>query len=217
MQFKKDKRRIGEYNKNMKYLSFLFFFTYSLSSFANNKAFLKCLGSEEKYFHTQKISGPYLKLNEKLISAFIQMSDTLTMKESFQKDVCNNKSTLPSIRTLEIILLHRKAAFVSKAPKGDLVNISLDKQGVETILEISIEAFVNLIDELQTNSKKPNCILENIPELNKFYFKARHIQEEVGMAKLIKEIKDVKAVFTKLNSKSLTSQCFDNSSTNEKN
>ena len=200
----------------MKYLSFLLIFTYSFSSFANNKAFLKCLGSEEKYFHTQKLSGPYLKLNEKLISAFIQMSETLTMKDFFQKEVCENKDTLPSIRTLEIILFHKRKAFISKAPKGDLVNISIDEQGIDTILETSTEAFVNLIDELQANSKKPNCILENIPELNKFYFKARHIQEEVGMAKLIMEIEDVKAVFTKLNSKSLSSKCFENAPNEKK-
>ena len=191
----------------MKKIILIYSLLFTSQLLASNKNFLKCLGSEEKTFHQKKIAGPYLKLNEDLISGFLQMSKTLTIKKKYQVEICQSTESLASLKTLELLLIHKKELFLSESIKGDIVQYSLDQYGKDEIISTALESFVNLINRIQVESGKVNCVTDNIPELRTFYVKTQHVQEEVGLIKLLDEIKDLKTVFKKLNSSSLITGC----------
>lgn len=179
------------------------------NSYASNNKFLKCLGQEELYYHQQgKTPGAVQKLTEKLISEFIQISDTLTIKSRFQSEICNsNSKTPPSLVLLQLILTHKEKIFITKAPKDSVKQRSMDQRMMKEITLNGFNAFKTYINQLQAQAKKPNCIINKIPALKDFYFKTRYTLENQGIRKLILEIKNIDAVFKKLNNKNILDKC----------
>lgn len=191
----------------MKFFLLISIFFSSLSFGATNKSFLKCLGKEEQYYHTKKLSGPYFKLNQKLISEFIQLSDTLTIKSRFQKKICNDKDSLPSMTLLKLILTHQAQIFQSLAHKNDVSQRSMDKRTSKEMSSMAVFALISFINELQAQAKKPNCVIGKIPELKEFYSLTRYTLEDQGVLRLLETLKDLESIFKKLNDKTYLKNC----------
>jgi hypothetical protein len=191
----------------MKFFLLLTFLFTTLAYGSPNKGFLKCLGQEEHHYHKNKLAGPYLKLNQKLISEFIQLSETITIKKTYQDEICKNPNALPSVTLLKLILIHQENLFVSLATKNDIVNRAMDKRTTKEMSNMAVYALVDFINNFQAQSKKANCITTKIPELAKFYEQARYTMEDQGVLRLLKTLKDIEGIFKKLNNKNLLKDC----------
>ena len=197
---------IGSYNSFMKLLIVIVIFCSTLA-FSKSKPLLKCLGTEEAQYHKLKISGAYLNLNQKIISDFVQMSDTLDINSKFLKEVCQHPEFPPSLSLLNIILKHQEKAFIISAHKKDIALLSKDKKTITEVLRRGFYSFLEFIDDLQTQVSKPNCIVNSIPELKIFYLKTRYTLEDTGYKMALKDIKDIEFMVKKLNSKDLIKAC----------
>lgn len=198
----------------MKYFFSFILIVSSFSStytYASEKEFLKCLGAEEKFYHTNKKGGAYINLNKAIISAFIQMSDTLDMKKSYQEKICRHKNFPPSLATLYYILQYQEKAFISKAEKLDLVQRSKDDKMKTEVITRTFYALTGFIDDLQTQVTKPNCIVKHIPTIKEFYTNSRYTMEDVGIKRLFKSIKNYEQVLIKLHEKKFLAKCTDQS------
>lgn len=176
-------------------------------AYGNNKEFLKCLGEEESYYHKKKLAGAYVQLNKKLISEFIQLSDTLTIKKQYQNEICNNKNILPSLNLLKLILIKKESLFISLATSGDTVQKSMDHRTKNELTIMGAHTLINFINELQGQASKPNCILNKVPELKDFYLKTRYTLEDQGIISLLNGLKNIDLIFHKLNDKNLLNNC----------
>lgn len=176
-------------------------------SFASEKKFLKCLGEEELNYHKKNLGGAYINLNKMMITEFIQMSETLSLKEKFQNKICQNKTFQPSLMTLYIILKYQEAAFSFHASERDVVQNSKDKKTMNEVINRSFFALTNFIDDMQSRAIKPNCIIDQIPELRELYKKARYTLENIGTRRTIAEIKNLKKLIEKLSSKETRQAC----------
>jgi hypothetical protein len=191
----------------MKLFLLLSFIFTTLSHASPNKEFLKCLGDEEQYYHKNKLAGPYLTLNKRLISEFIQLSDTITIKRKYQDIVCKSPNTFPSVTLLKLILIHKGNLFVSLAKKNDIVNRSMDERTTDEMSNMAVYALIDFINNFQAQSKKPNCIITKIPELGKFYEQTRYTMEDQGISRLLVTLKDIEGIFKKLGDKNLLKDC----------
>ena len=191
----------------MRSILVLFLLFFQSQTVFGKTSLLHCLGKEEKGYHKRHAGGPFPKINEKLISEFIQLSDTLVLKPKYQSEVCSFDKFPPSIQLLKLILVKKDKIFVSIAKKGDIVQRSLDGQTTEELITMGSFLFIELINDLQTQSKKPNCITKQIPALKDFYKKSRYILEDKGILELIAEIKNIESVFTKLLDPNLLKNC----------
>lgn len=173
--------------------------------FADN--ILHCLGAEESYYHKNKVSGAYYRLNSELIGKFIQLSKTLKIKRKFIQNICHNNLTTPSMALLQVLLTHHEKAFYSLATKQDIKQRAADMSTIKEITNMAHYAFTHFIDRLSSQVKKSGCIINKIPELKKLYKKSRYTLEDQGLKKLIHEIKDLEGVFKKLNNKIILKGC----------
>ena len=189
----------------MKISLFLFIIlttTHSASAKINDVLF--CLGQEEKIYHTKKIGGALPKINQNLISEFVQISETLKIKPKYLDLICNGSPYPSSISLLYYMLKYKEDIFHTTAPEGDIVKRSLDKSTMEDLITMGSFQFIKLINLIQAQYKKPGCLLEHIPEMKPLYYRAGIIMQYIGIRKLLAEVKDFEHAFdTLLNYKSL--------------
>ncbi len=180
---------------------------YGLPAWSANQEFLKCLGAEELHYHNSKLNGAYQRLNQKIISEFIQLSRTLTIKDKYQKEVCKTPNSLPSLILLKLLLTKRESLFISSANKLDISQTSIDQGAMKEVTKEGFRIFVSFINDLQAMSNTPNCIIKKIPELKEFYFKSRYTMEDTGLRRLVDELGDLGPIFKKLNNKNILKDC----------
>lgn len=185
-----------------------FLFVLILSSFQlyANDTVLKCLGHEEKIYHQKKVAGARYQLNQKLISELVQLSKTIVFQKDTKELICKNR-TSSSIKLLHVLIKDGAKSMYSAAPKLDVVQLSSDKKSIRELLNRSRYTFVRFINDLQTQVRKPNCIVNKIPQLRDFYYKSRYTIEDVGLKKLIKEIKDLDLIFKNFEDPNLLNGC----------
>lgn len=184
------------YNMNMMkkalILSLLLCFTHQL--FAANKT-LVCLGKEELQIHKNKDKGPYYKLNQDMISGLVQMDKAIRLRAKFYKKVCHKSSLSPSLLLLKEILIHKdKVFYISAKGKKTLPAKSMIKETVEN----SYKLFIKFLSNIQSFAPTPDCITTQIPQLVRTYEQLQFIQEEVGIKRIIDEIKQKDRIFIKL-------------------
>jgi len=167
----------------------------SLSSFANAKRFMVCIGQEESLIHKHKIGGAHYRLNRELISALLQLRDTIKMKKGAQNEICNSAS--PSIKTLELIL-SKKIFYSNYKESQNQNNFKIDRVTIDELEHTASQLFINFITTLQANLPKANCLQKLIPELAVFFEKMQFILEDVGIDRVMQTIKDPSLTFKKL-------------------
>lgn len=176
----------------MKYLLLLAFFLQTSTLFAAGDI-LKCLGTEEKRFHLNKRQGPVYELNQKLISEIIQIPG-VTLKPEVLKDVCKPGQFSESWKLLEYTLRKGKSIFAFRKT----ANAELAAGMADDYIEASREILIGFITSIQAEAPSADCLKQEIPKLDEFFYKIKALQEDVDM-KQIFENYDVK-IFEELKS-----------------
>lgn len=187
------------YNNAM-YKLILYFFLTSLA-YANPTPYMVCLGKEESMIHKNKIGGAHYRLNRDMISALVQLRDSIRMREKFQKEVC--KAPSASIKMLELIM-SEDIFYSIHSEKGDASNYEIDHFTIDNLKQTSCELFITFVTTMQANLPKAKCLQRLVPELDLFFEKMQYILEDVGIQRVMDTIKDPKKTFKKLNMINMT-------------
>jgi hypothetical protein len=193
----------------MKLFTYIFFLI-SLNLLAASRPYLICLGQEEAKIHKLKLTGPYYKLNQEMISNLLQLNDSIDMKPEILKRVCADEMT--SLAILETILAKKGLLFFSAAVKSNVQQTSMDNLSIEELKARSFKVFINYLTRLQSNFDDPNCLKKRVPEIQSFYENAQHLLIEVGIEGTLDTIRSSSDFFKKLKNLPMGPKCFEKKS-----
>ena len=165
---------------------------FALQARAEPKRYMFCLGQEEARIHKNKIGGAVYKLNQEVIGALVQLSDSIYMKTKHVKEVCS--SPYPSIKILELLLSEENVFFSRYTGDRRPKLLALDERLLSELKNQSAYLFSGFMATLQAGMPKPDCLRNQIPELNEFFEKMLYAQENLGLKKIIDLIEDPKNV-----------------------
>lgn len=155
---------------------------------------LTCLGVEEKRLHAAKDTGPIYDLNQKMMAEMIQIP-SVTLTPDAYRSVCQTKRFSESWKLLEISLRLGKKMFVIPASVTGLQR-SITEGMIEDYVEVSKDILLGFISQIQTISPTADCLLVEIPELDKFFVRIKYLQEDVDIQKLMEPMEE--KIFDKL-------------------
>jgi hypothetical protein len=178
----------------MKCFAILLLLLSSSSLFAKNQQILQCLGNEEKRFHLKKETGPIYDLNQRLIGELLQISNVQINSADYMT-ICSGEKFSESWKLLELSMKKHKALFViPKSITG--IQRSMTEGMIDDYLEATRDILIVFISQIQAQSPTPQCLKEQIPELDQFFTEIKYLQEDVDM-KMIFQGKDQR-IFDKL-------------------
>lgn len=149
---------------------------------------LTCLGGEEKRLHAVKDTGPIYDLNQKMMAEMLQIPEVTLTPEAY-KSVCQTKRFSESWKLLEISLRQGKKMFViPKAVTG--LQRSITEGMIDDYVEVSKDILLGFISQIQTISPTADCLLVEIPELDKFFVRIKYLQEDVDIQKLMEPMEE---------------------------
>jgi hypothetical protein len=162
---------------------------------------LVCLGAEEKRLHQNKNTGPIYDLNQRITSEMIQIPAVAVSPEDF-KAICKKAPYSESWKLLELSLRKGKSLFVIPASVTGLQRAITEGMIDDYVIE-SKDIFLTFISHVQTISPTPDCLLQEIPQLNNFFTEIKYLQEDIDMKKIMAgkdtkifdQIKDYPAAF----------------------
>jgi hypothetical protein len=152
------------------------------AAYASNPLLI-CLGAEEKRLHRDKNTGPIYDLNQRMTGEMIQIPYVTIHPEDF-KTVCGKKSFSPSWKLLELSLRKGKDLFVIPSSVTGLQR-PITQGMIEDYVEDSKEILLNFISAVQIQSPTPDCLLNEMPELNNFFLEIKYLQEDVDIKKIM--------------------------------
>jgi len=188
-----------------KLVTTLFLFLISFNLYAKAKPYLVCLGKEETYIHKEKIGGAFLKLNQDIISALIQLSDSTQMSKENLKRVCSKKFT--SLEILKLMIESKEGVFFTTKNNTNIEQMTIDKHNLKELKEKVVFIFIDFLTKLQAQYDDPNCLFKHIPELKDFYYRLRYTLEEVGLDHVMSTLKDPEAIFKKIENLPKSKKC----------
>jgi hypothetical protein len=163
----------------MKSWLILIFTLSPLIAMARSSELLRCLGNEEKRLHLKKEIGPLYDLNQRLISEIVQIPNVEMTKVDFH-DICSRKRPSESLHLLYLTIHKGKSLF--EIPVGlSGMSRSMTKGMIDDYVDASKEIFLNFITQIQTTAPTPNCLKEEVPELDTFFTDIKYLQEDVDM------------------------------------
>jgi hypothetical protein len=168
----------------MKYLVMLVIFllpTLALGA-KNQRLLLRCLGEEEKKFHTKKQTGPLYDLNQKLISEMVQIPLADISPEYYQA-ICKMKKGSPSWKLLELSISQGRKIFdlpVSVIGIQKQMTVGM----IDDYLEATKEILLGFISQVQAQAPSAQCLKEEIPELDAFFTDIKYLQEDIELKKI---------------------------------
>lgn len=175
-------------------ISTLFFLSSQSFAIRDERQLLKCLGEEEKKFHTKKVTGPLYDLNQRLISEMIQIPKA-ELDVEFYAEMCGKQSPSPSLRLLELSM--RLGNEVFEVPAEIQGSQRQMAQGmIDDYIESTKEIFLQFMTQIQTQAPSATCLKEEIPQLDAFLSDIKYLQEDVDMKRIFKG-RDIK-IFNKL-------------------
>lgn len=168
---------------------------FSLNLWAKpDRQILKCLGEEEKKFHLKKETGPVYDLNQRLISEMVQIPQIEIRGEDYVA-ICTGPQFSQSWKLLEQSIKEGRKLFVIPSHIQGMQR-DMASGMVEDYVDATREILITFISQIQTISPTPNCLKEEIPELDAFFTEIKYLQEDVDL-KVIFKGKDQK-IFEKL-------------------
>lgn len=191
----------------MKCFVILTLFALTLPAMAREGQLLKCLGAEEKEFHLKKDTGPLYDLNQRLIAEMIQIPNADVGGEDL-KHICSKSGLSPSWKLLEASIQKGKELFVMD-PNTPGMQAQMTKGMIDDYIEATKEILLNFISAIQTLSPTPDCLKEEIPELDKFFTDIKYLQEDVDIKaifkgrdlKIFEQLKGYRSAFKKCQSR----------------
>jgi len=158
---------------------------------------LKCLGKEEWFIHKKKLSGPLYKLNQTFTNE-VAGSNSLVVKKKYLKKICNPIDNSSSVTFLKLALLHGLDIYKSSSSEDEKLK-ALRKSNLQNFNDKIPLVFFDYLSQLQSLTDYPHCMKENIPELNYYLERYKHLQNEFSASKLMNDKSKIIAIFEKLN------------------
>lgn len=166
----------------MKCLVIFLFTLISAQAYGAQGDILKCLGDEEKRFHLKKETGPIYDLNQRLISELVQIPKIQLKREDYLK-VCAGNNFSESWKLLELTLKKGKDIFlVPSSIRGMQRGMALGM--IDDYIEASKEILLTFISQIQAQSPTVTCLKEEVPELDKFFYEIKYLQEDVDIRQI---------------------------------
>lgn len=162
----------------MKCFVFFFLTLLPLSLIAREREILKCLGTEEKRFHLKKEAGPLYDLNQRLIGEMVQIPKAELNKEDY-RTICSGRNFSESWKLLELSIKKGPALFTVSSTSGQ--DKAITEGMISDYTESTREILLSFIAQIQALSPTPNCLKDNIPELDKFFTNVKYLQEEMDL------------------------------------
>lgn len=183
---------------NLKILMSFILIICTMSSYAKSKRkdLLFCLGQEELKLHKSKITGPQYFLNQRFINEAASAGE-FNLKPKFYHEICEIKEFPPSVGLLRNILLHEEAIFKQVSVNNQNLQ-ALYQSGYQAFIARTPEIFFHFLALIQTQTKYPHCLRENIPKLYELTHKFQYLREELDLKSLLKDKKSIDNIFTKL-------------------
>lgn len=168
---------------------------FSLTAMARgDRQILKCLGEEEKRFHLKKETGPVYDLNQRLIAEIVQIPRVEVAPDDL-RTICSSGQFSESWKLLELSIKEGKNLFV--LPKDvSAMQKSIAVSMIDDYVDATREILLSFIAQIQAASPTPNCLKEEIPQLENFFTEIKYLQEDLDLKTLFKG-KDQK-IFEKL-------------------
>ncbi|ATH08359.1 hypothetical protein BIY24_10485 [Halobacteriovorax marinus] len=184
--------------ESLKYLLSLFILVLSLGvqGKERNKDLLYCLGQEELSLHSTKRTGPHYFLNQHFINEAASAGE-FRLKDKFYREICEIREFPPSIGLLRGILLYEEDIFKQVSHEDQNI-AALYKSGYQAFITETPQIFFQFLALIQTQTKYPHCLRENIPKLYEFTRKFQYLREDLDLKELIKDKKSIEGIFTKL-------------------
>jgi hypothetical protein len=169
----------------------------------DERQLLKCLGQEEKEFHLKKQTGPLYDLNQKMISEMLQIPTADIAAEDF-KAICENPRMSPSWKLLELSMIKGKKLFVIPENVTGMQR-QMAVGMLDDYLEATKEILLGFISQIQSHAPTPQCLKEEIPQLDEVLTEIKYLQEDVDIkkifagrdVKIFERLKDYPAAFEK--------------------
>lgn len=180
-------------------------FSFTSAAYANQ--YLKCIGKEEAYIHKMKIGGSYKKLNQALIQQLIMFHSSIHMRKELEKKICSGDDKFPSLEVIKNVFLG-KAIFYTTYTKSRLRDYSIDQNSISEFREQSKFIFIDFLTDMLSEVDDPHCLVKQFPPLKDFFLRSKYILEDVGIEKLISEIKNKDQMFNKLKDLSWKQNCI---------
>ncbi len=183
---------------SLKVLLTFILFIGSLNTLAESKRndLLYCLGQEELSLHSSKKTGPHYFLNQHFINEAAS-SGEFRLKRKYYHEICEIREFPPSIGLLRNILLYEEDIFTT--PKVEDENLrALYTSGYEAFISETPQIFFQFLALIQTQTKYPHCLKENIPKIHELTYKFQYLREELDLKDLLKDKKSIDNIFTKL-------------------
>ncbi|MBF0315077.1 MAG: hypothetical protein HQK50_13825 [Oligoflexia bacterium] len=158
---------------------------------------LKCLGVEEGLIHAQRISGPVYLINAEILNE-LTVEESIQVKNEYLQKICSFKTFTPSLWILRDLLLRGENIFIlTDDAFGGKINPA-KATVVQNLIERAPELMVAYITALQALTPLPDCLRNNIPELQEYLTKYNYYENEAGSGQVLYDKKLINAIFNKL-------------------
>jgi hypothetical protein len=188
----------------MKQNFYLFLFGLSLlsSSLCNAKIkvnpLLKCLGDEELRLHKAKSTGPAYFINQALVNELIG-ANNINLRPNYLNQICNSTAFSPSVTLLRLLILEGQKIFIlSVGENEDPKQKSFEFSAITRLISNGPKLFFSFLAQLQANTDRPNCLRQQIPEIDYFLGRFKYLETELSSAKLLKEKIKIVKIFNAL-------------------
>lgn len=143
---------------------------------------LKCLIQEEAQIHRLKRNDPGVELNKNLISSMASVTK-LFIKQRHLNKICKNDNNItPSLKLIEVILVHGRNAFYSTS--DDTIYKGFQSNFLEDLERNSAKHFINYLAGLQATASSARCLENQIPTLKKVHDRYKILEEDLKPEKL---------------------------------
>jgi hypothetical protein len=183
-------------NKEMRLLLAMILISASTAN-AKPKKIMECLGAEEFKYHKNKVTGPLYKLNNVMISYFLQFPSIVELRPKYYQRVCNKKDESPALGLLKEAYQHRDKIFRITNLKDDQ-DVLIAKNQISQFTQALPTLVLNLIRDVQAQAPSAGCIEKHVPGLRDFFYEIKYLQEEINPQQLFDKRQEIVLFFNSL-------------------
>ncbi len=189
----------------------------SAEIYAAPNPLLHCLAKEEAQLFKQKNLGSLYRLNQEFINELASSSD-ITLKEHFINEICETKTTSPTIKLLRMLLLKESEIYeYSQIAETDQSAQIIQKSSINEFQKQVIRFFTHFLASIQSEMATPYCLEKAIPETKILFDRLKYLEEEISFHELLKDKNKIESIFKKLEFlPSIKRECVRNAESAEK-
>ena len=179
-------------------ISLFFIICSSTEIYAALNPLLHCLAKEEAQLFKQKNTGSLYHLNQEFINELASSSD-ITLKEHFINEICETKTTSPTIKLLRLLLVKESEIYdYSQSEEADQSAQIIKKSSINEFQKQVTRFFTHFLASIQSEMATPDCLEKAIPETKILFDRLKYLEEEMSFHELLKDKSKIESIFKKL-------------------